>query len=54
MGRILQAEAQQTTKSQEAQPEALIYYTEAFKTLNSLRSDLVALNPDVQFPSAKA
>jgi CHAT domain-containing protein len=49
MGRILQAEAQQTTKSQEAQPEALIYYTEAFKTLNSLRSDLVALNPDVQF-----
>jgi CHAT domain-containing protein len=49
MGRILQAQGQQTTKSQEAQPEALIYYTEAFKTLNNLRSDLVALNPDIQF-----
>ena len=28
---------------------AIAYYSEAFKTLQSLRSDLVAINPDVQF-----
>lgn len=29
--------------------EATKFYTEAVETLNSLRSDLVALNPDIQF-----
>jgi CHAT domain-containing protein len=28
---------------------AIAYYNEAFKTLQSLRSDLVAINPDIQF-----
>jgi CHAT domain-containing protein len=28
---------------------AIAYYFEAFKTLQSLRSDLVAINPDIQF-----
>lgn len=28
---------------------AIAYYSEAFKTLQSLRSDLVAINPDIQF-----
>ncbi|MFH7028412.1 MAG: CHAT domain-containing protein [Heteroscytonema crispum UTEX LB 1556] len=28
---------------------ALSYYSQAFKTLQSLRSDLVAINPDIQF-----
>lgn len=29
--------------------EAISYYTQAFNTLNQLRSDLVALNPEIQF-----
>ncbi|OUL18807.1 CHAT domain-containing protein [Nostoc sp. 106C] len=41
MGRLLQAE--------NATNEAIKYYTEAFKNLSNLRSDLVALNPEVQF-----
>ncbi|MBD2340315.1 CHAT domain-containing protein [Calothrix sp. FACHB-156] len=41
MGRSLLAE--------NAIDEALKYYTEAFKNLSDLRSDLVALNPEVQF-----
>ncbi|OUL18277.1 hypothetical protein BV378_36885 [Nostoc sp. RF31YmG] len=41
MGRLLQAE--------DATNEAIKYYTEAFKNLSNLRSDLVALNPEVQF-----
>jgi CHAT domain-containing protein len=28
---------------------AIAYYSEAFKTLQNLRSDLVAINPDIQF-----
>lgn len=28
---------------------AIAYYSEAFKTLQSLRNDLVAINPDIQF-----
>lgn len=32
-----------------AQPTAIRYYTRAVETLNTLRADLVALNPDVQF-----
>lgn len=45
MGRVLQAEA----KTRDADANAIAYYTEAVKTLNELRSDLVALNPDIQF-----
>jgi CHAT domain-containing protein len=41
LGRIL--------KQQRDIKGALAYYSEAFKTLQSLRSDLVAINPDVQF-----
>jgi CHAT domain-containing protein len=45
MGRLLQAEnaPEDTTK------QAITYYTEAFKNISNLRSDLVALNPEVQF-----
>ncbi|NET36600.1 MAG: CHAT domain-containing protein [Cyanothece sp. SIO1E1] len=49
MGRILQQETEQETQTQQANAQAIIYYTEAFNTLNSLRSDLVTLNPDIQF-----
>ncbi len=49
MGRIIQHHRQQTPDSQPANPEALNYYTQAFNTLNELRSDLVILNPEVQF-----
>ncbi|QLE54977.1 CHAT domain-containing protein [Nostoc sp. TCL26-01] len=41
MGRLLRAENTPT--------QAITYYTEAFKNLSNLRSDLVALNPEVQF-----
>jgi CHAT domain-containing protein len=41
MGRLL--------KKQLENKQAIAYYTEAFNTLQSLRSDLVAINPDVQF-----
>jgi CHAT domain-containing protein len=36
-------------KAQENKKDAIEYYAEAFKTLRSLRSDLVASNPEVQF-----
>lgn len=36
-------------KNQGNIPEATAAYTKAYKTLQSLRSDLVAINPDVQF-----
>lgn len=41
MGRLLQAE--------KATQQAVEYYTEAFKNISNLRSDLVALNPEIQF-----
>ena len=41
MGRLL--------KKQLENKQAIAYYTEAFNTLQSLRSDLVAINPDIQF-----
>lgn len=49
MGRILQAQAEQASNQRNANPEAIKYYTQAFNTLNNLRSDLVALNPEIQF-----
>ncbi|MBW4667978.1 MAG: CHAT domain-containing protein [Cyanomargarita calcarea GSE-NOS-MK-12-04C] len=41
MGRLL--------KKQLDNKQAIAYYTEAFNTLQSLRRDLVAINPDIQF-----
>jgi CHAT domain-containing protein len=41
MGRI--------AKAQQANTEAINYYTQAVKLLEDLRSDLIVLNPDVQF-----
>ncbi|HEY9604396.1 MAG TPA: CHAT domain-containing protein [Allocoleopsis sp.] len=49
MGRLLQAQIEKETNSKEANADAIAYYTEALKTLNQLRSDLVALNSDIQF-----
>ncbi|GAB1543423.1 hypothetical protein NUACC21_60970 [Scytonema sp. NUACC21] len=49
MGRILQTQAEKKLHKQDAFPEAIAYYTHAFNILNKLRSDLVALNPEVQF-----
>ncbi|NMF63205.1 CHAT domain-containing protein [Brasilonema octagenarum] len=36
-------------KQQGNQKTAIAYYSEAFNTLQTLRSDLVAINPDIQF-----
>jgi CHAT domain-containing protein len=41
MGRLFQVE--------NATHQAITYYTQAFKNISTLRSDLVALNPEVQF-----
>jgi CHAT domain-containing protein len=49
MGRVLQAETEKTLHSENANHEAILYYTESFNSLSNLRSDLVALNPEVQF-----
>ncbi|MDJ0593294.1 MAG: CHAT domain-containing protein [Pleurocapsa sp. MO_226.B13] len=47
MGRIIQHRTRQTPDK--VNTEVLNYYTQAFNTLNELRSDLVVLNPEVQF-----
>ncbi|KOP23930.1 hypothetical protein AMR41_23610 [Hapalosiphon sp. MRB220] len=49
MGRVLQAETEKAFHNENANQEAILYYTQAFDNLNYLRSDLVALNPEVQF-----
>ncbi|NMG19262.1 CHAT domain-containing protein [Brasilonema bromeliae] len=36
-------------KQQGNKKGAIVYYSEAFKTLQTLRSDLVAINPNIQF-----
>ncbi len=46
---MLQAQAEEISQTKEANVKAIAYYTEAFNTLNSLRSDIVALNPEIQF-----
>ena len=46
MGRITQHRPQHRPQPN---PESLNYYTQAFNTLNQLRSDLVVLNPEIQF-----
>ena len=47
MGRIIQNRT--PPNNQDTNTEALNYYIQAFNTLNQLRSDLVVLNPEVQF-----
>ncbi|WAN69084.1 CHAT domain-containing protein [Moorena producens JHB] len=57
MGRLLKAQAEQATTTSNGDTEAvtklidhaIAYYTQASNTLTNLRSDLVALNPDIQF-----
>ncbi|MFP4104369.1 CHAT domain-containing protein, partial [Coleofasciculus sp.] len=49
MGRLLQAQSQERTQNLPVNPDAIAYYHEAVKTLNNLRGDLVALNPEIQF-----
>jgi CHAT domain-containing protein len=50
MGRISQRRTEERSgEKRETNTEALNYYTQAFNTLNELRSDLVVLNPEVQF-----
>lgn len=49
MGRILQSQAENKFHNRDANIAAIDYYTQAFNTLNNLRSDLVALNPEIQF-----
>jgi CHAT domain-containing protein/tetratricopeptide (TPR) repeat protein len=49
LGRLLQDEAETISQNKEANPDAIAYYTAAFNTLKSLRSDIVALNPEIQF-----
>jgi CHAT domain-containing protein len=49
MGRLLQAQTEDQTGDRQANQAAIAYYTEALRVLNDLRSDLLVLNPDVQF-----
>ncbi|MEQ9550106.1 MAG: CHAT domain-containing protein [Coleofasciculus sp. G3-WIS-01] len=49
MGRLLQAQAQDNSPNRLVNSDAIAYYNEAVKTLNNLRGDLVALNPEIQF-----
>ncbi|MDJ0615923.1 MAG: CHAT domain-containing protein [Calothrix sp. MO_192.B10] len=42
MGRVLQ-------NQQKSNSQAITYYTQAFNNLNTLRSDLAVLNPEIQF-----
>jgi tetratricopeptide (TPR) repeat protein len=46
MGRCLR---RGTPQAENETKQAITYYTEAFKNISNLRSDLVALNPEVQF-----
>lgn len=49
LGRILKAQRQTPGENSAASGEAIAAYTEAVNTLQSLRNDLVAVNPDIQF-----
>ncbi|MHC5736983.1 CHAT domain-containing protein [Nostoc sp.] len=48
MGRCLRR-ATPTLRAENETEQAVTYYTEAVKNISNLRSDLVALNPEVQF-----
>ena len=49
LGRLLKTQWESEARSQTVYDRAIDTYSEAIKTLQSLRSDLVAMNPDVQF-----
>jgi CHAT domain-containing protein len=49
LGRLLKAQADTQGVNSSAHADAIAAYTEAVSTLQSLRNDLVAVNPDVQF-----
>lgn len=49
MGRIIQAYGSKLKSSQSANTEAILYYSTAVTTLETIRRDLVALNPEIQF-----
>ena len=49
LGRLIQSNFAENSDGKEGSREAIAYYTEAFNTLNNLRSDLVSLNPEIQF-----
>jgi CHAT domain-containing protein len=49
MGRCLTPPLQAENAPEDTTKQAIKYYTEAFNSISNLRSDLVALNPEVQF-----
>lgn len=49
LGRLLQTQIEEKTKSTDAVRGAITAYSLAFKNLQSLRGDLVTINPEVQF-----
>lgn len=49
LGRLHQAQKSAGNGKLVASPVAIAYYREALQTLTTLRSDLVALSPDIQF-----
>jgi CHAT domain-containing protein len=49
LGRLRQAKESAGKPQAPASPAAIAYYREALNTLKTLRSDLVALDPDIQF-----
>jgi CHAT domain-containing protein/lipopolysaccharide biosynthesis regulator YciM len=49
LGRIFKHQGEREGVTTKSIPKAIVAYSEAVNTLQSLRSDLVAINPDVQF-----
>jgi CHAT domain-containing protein/tetratricopeptide (TPR) repeat protein len=49
LGRIFKHQGEREGVTTKSIPKAIVAYSEAVNTLQSLRSDLVAVNPDVQF-----
>jgi tetratricopeptide (TPR) repeat protein len=49
MGRILQSQREQRMQTRAADPEAIVAYQNAYQTLNDLRFEIAALDPNVQF-----
>ncbi|MBD2181070.1 CHAT domain-containing protein [Planktothrix sp. FACHB-1355] len=49
LGRLLQTQAEEKSKSTDADRGAIAAYTSAFRNLQSLRGDLVSISPEVQF-----
>lgn len=49
LGRLLQQQSEEKTQSQTASTAAIAHYRQAFEILETLRGDLVSINPDLQF-----